>query len=320
MIHPKTVGRRLCVLVAVASAALTMPEPTRAGGILVPSYFYPGTGGAGGGDGWAQMASAAAQVPLTAILNPNSGPLSGLADPKYANAMTNLELAGGSVVAYVFTDGGNAPLGTVEGQITTYLTQYGALINGFFLDGMLVTPSTLSYYQTLDGYIKGLSASDVVIGNPGQPFLNGVSPADYLSTADVFNIFEGPNIAPSPGAAGFDAYPYGLNWFENYPSDRFSNVVYDVPADAGDPGSSSAMLADLSRAAQLNAGYVYITNLSGGNPYTALPSYWDQEAAAIHQLNAVPEPSGLTLLCSGGVAWAFASLAKRSRRQRPSRA
>jgi hypothetical protein len=263
------------------------------------------------------MASAASQVPLTAILNPNSGPAPGLTpDPNYVNAITNLETAGGSVVAYVFTDSGNAPIASVESQISTYITQYGSLIEGFFLDGMLVTPSTLAYYQSLDSYIKAINPSDTVIGNPGQPFLNGVTPADYLSTADVFNIFEGPNTAPSPGAAGFDAYPYGQNWFENYPNNRFSNVVFDVPANAGYPGHSSAMLTDLAKAAQLNAGDVYITDLSGGNPYTALPSYWDQEVAALDQLNAVPEPGGLTTLFSAGVVWSLASVVKRSRRKR----
>ncbi len=65
---------------------------------------------------------------------------------------------------------------------------------------MFITPSTLSYYQSLNAYIKGLTPSYTIIGNPGQPFLNGVAPQEYLSTADVFNIFEGPNTAPSPGA------------------------------------------------------------------------------------------------------------------------
>ena len=80
------------------------------------------------------------------------------------------------------------------------------MIKGFYLDGMFLanttinnTPvDTLPYYQSLYGYIKGLSASYTVIGNPGQPFLNGVTPQQYLSTADVFDIFEGPNTAPSP--------------------------------------------------------------------------------------------------------------------------
>jgi len=110
--------------------------------------------------------------------------------------------------------------------------------------------------------------------------LNGVSPQGSLSTADVFNIFEGPNSAPA-GSPGYNTDPYGLNWFESYPSDRFSDIIYDVPANAGDPSRSSAMLADLRNAVQLDTGYVYMTNLSGRNPYDGLPSYWDQEVSAV---------------------------------------
>jgi Spherulation-specific family 4/PEP-CTERM motif len=286
------------LILMVVAGTIGTPAPVKAGGIgvLVPAYFYPGTGGPGGvGDGWAAMAAAASTVPVTAIFNPNSGPLPGLPDPNYVNAMTNLENAGGSVVAYVFTDNGNAPLSTVTGEIATYLSQYGSLIKGFFLDGMFVIPSTLSYYQTLYGDIKGLSPSYTVVGNPGQPFLNGVSPTDYLSTANVFNIFEGPHTAP-PGAAGFNNYPYGLNWFEGYPSSRFSNIVFDVPGNPGDPSMSSAMLADLGKAVSLNAGEVYITDQNLPNPYAQLPSYWDQEVTAIA---SVPEPGSLTIMASG---------------------
>ena len=41
------------------------------------------------------------------------------------------------------------------------------------------------------------------------------------------------------------------------------------------------MVADLSQAVQLDTGNIYITDLSGGNPYDALPSYWDQEVSAV---------------------------------------
>jgi hypothetical protein len=260
-------------------------------GVIVPSYFYPGTGGPGGnGDGWAAMTAAASQVQVTAILNPNSGPLSGPADSNYITAMTNLENAGGKVIAYVDTASGSAPLATVEGEISTYIGQYGSLIDGFFLDDMSVVPGTLAYYQTLDSYVKGLHSSYLVVGNPGQPFLNGVTPANYLSTADVLDTFEGPNTAP-PGDAGFNNYPYGLNWFENYESSEFETIIYDVP-------TSTDMLADLDEAAELNAGYVYITDEGGANPYSQLPSYWDQEVAT---LAATPEPSTLPLLALGGI-------------------
>jgi hypothetical protein len=286
-------------------------------GILVPAYFYPGTGGAGGvGDGWAQMAAAAAKVPITAIFNPNSGPLPGPADPNYVRAMTNLENAGGHVVAYVPSDFGSTSPATIASQIQTYISQYGSLINGFFIDQMNILPTTLSYYQDIYSSIKALNPSYTVIGNPGNPFLNGVTPQDFLSTADVLNIFEGPNVVPPTGGAGFDAYPYGLNWFLSYPSNRFSNIVFDVPADAGNPGTSLAMLNDVRKAAQLNAGYVFVTDQTLPNPYSQLPSYWDQEVAAVHALQAVPEPGTLTCLASAVLCWPMVVVARwRGRRQ-----
>ena len=178
---------------------------------------------------------------------------------------------------YVSTDNGNASLSTVEGEISTYISQYGSLINGFMLDEVLIIPSTLSYYQSLYAYVKSQNPSDTVMANPGQPYLNGVSPQDYLSTADVFNLFEGTN-------ASYTSFPSGQTWFESYPSDRFWNTIYDVAANSGDPSQSSAMLADLSNAVALDTGYVYITDLSGGNPYDGLPSYWDQEVSAVAAL------------------------------------
>jgi hypothetical protein len=250
-------------------------------GIIVPAYFAPSSGGPGGaGDGWAAMAAAARTVSITAIFNPDSGPASGPANQAYANAFTQLEGNGGKVVAYVWTDNGEEPIVTVESEISTYISQYGNLINGFMLDGMLVTPSTLSYYQNLDSYIKGLSSSYTIIGNPGQPYLNGLAPADYLSVADIYNIFEGPNSAPS-GSPGYNTFPYGQTWYQSFPSDRFSNTVSDVPADTDNSSESSAMLSDVALAAQRDAGYVYITDLTGSNPYDALPSYWNQEVTTV---------------------------------------
>ena len=302
MCHSNGGSRSLPLWLTLAVAAiLQLPTPCMAGpvGTIVPSYFYPGTGGPGGvGDGWAAMAAAATEIPLTAILNPDSGP-AGSADPNYVNAMTNLENAGGQVVAYVYTHDGSTPLATVEGEMSTYISQYGSLIDGFFLDAMLVTPSTLAYYQSLDSYIEGVNPSYTVIGNPGQPYLNGVSPTDYLSTAGIFNIFEGPDT----GASGFNNYPYSQSWFQSYASGRFSNVIYDVP-------TSGAMLADIGRAVQLNAGYVYVTDQTGANPYAQLPSYWDQEVSAI--ATSAPEPSTLTMLLLGGLA-AFPVVAAKRR-------
>jgi hypothetical protein len=295
-------GLRAVILPLAFAAAMGSPSLVRGDleRIIVPSYFYPGSGGPGGvGDGWAAMTAAASQVPITAIVNPSNGPGPG-EDLNYANAMTNLENAGGHVVAYVFTNDGTAPLATVEAQINTYISQYGKLINGFFLDGMSILPSTLSYYQTLNSYITGLNPSYTIIGNPGQPFLNGVAPSDYLSVANTFNIFEGDNTA-------FSSYPNGNSWFQSYPSSDFSNVIYNVP-------TVSAMMADLTRAIQLNAGSVFITDQDGGNPYAQLPSYWDQEVAAVAAAS-VPEPGTLPVAVSGAVVASLVAAARKRRRK-----
>ncbi len=283
-------------LILIVAAVLQIPAGCRADSVnlLVPAYFDPGTGGPGGsGDGWAAMAAAASQTPVTAILNPNSGPVPGAADPAYVNALTNLEHAGGKAIGYIDTADGAISLSTVKAEMTTYIGQYGSLINGFFLDNMFVLPSTLSYYRNLNAYVKGQSSSYLLAGNPGQPFLNGASPSEYLSTGDLFDIFEGPNTAPSVGAAGFDQYPYGLNWFQSYSSSRFSNIIYDV-------SSASLMRDDLTRAMQLDAGFVYITDqgAAGGNPYAQLPSYWDQEVAAAA---AAPEASSVAMVAAGSL-------------------
>jgi hypothetical protein len=110
--------------------------------------------------------------------------------------------------------------------------------------------------------------------------LNGVLPADYLSTGDVFDIFEGPSSAPA-GYTGFNNYPYGQTWYESYPAGRFDNTIYGAAGE-------SMMEADVATAAELNAGDVYVTDQGGNNPYAQLPSYWDQEVVAIASL---PEPA-----------------------------
>ena len=165
--------------------------------------------------------------------------------------------------------------------MAAYKTFYN--IDGIFLDNFVVNPSTLSYYQALDAYIKGLNPSYTVIGNVGNPInLSELTPADYLSTADVLNIFEGPNVGSSTSAA---------NWFQSYPRDRFSSIIHDAP--------SSALSADIIGAEQLNAGDVYVTDGTGTNPYGQLPSYWNQE---VSDIASVSEPNASLMTPGNTVA------------------
>jgi Spherulation-specific family 4 len=294
MRKPSSLASFVTVFVVMALAGIVGAPATVAAGdmrVLVPAYFYPGTGGPGGvGDGWAAMAAAASQVSVTAIFNPDSGPLPGPVDPNYVTAMTNLELAGGKSVAYIYTDYGHTPLATVEGEISTYLGQYGNLtsnpvsnlINGFFFDGMSTAPGEVSYYQSLYSYVKGLGAQYEVIGNPGT-----ATNSSYLAAsppaADTFMTYEG-------SASGYTSANSSTG-----PSSLYSNTIYDQPTVSG-------MQADITFAAQNNVGYVYVTDQSLNPPtgylYDQLPSYWDQEVATIAAAS-VPEPGSITLMVSG---------------------
>ena len=81
------------------------------------------------------------------------------------------------------------------------------------------------------------------------------------------------------------------SWTSGYPPNDFANVIYAQ-------SSAQGMTTDIALAASRNVGSVYVTDQVLPNPYAQLPSYWDQEVAAI---KSVPEPGSLTLLASGAL-------------------
>src|SRR5439155_22759257 len=117
---------------------------------------------------------------------------------------------------------------------------------------------------------------------------NGLTPGEFMSTADRKVIFEGPQSNSDPNGASFDKYPnqgpyQGLGppfWWTSFPSSRIVNLVHSAP--------ESDLTADINKVIQLNAGSVFITDKTLPNPYDQLPSYWNQEVAAIR---SVHEPS-----------------------------
>jgi hypothetical protein len=255
---------------------------------LVPAYFPPGPD-------WDRLDQAAGKVPLDAIMNPASGPGTSV-DPNYVTAVSKLQAAGGKVLGYVPTQFGARPLSAVESDISFYVNNYH--VNGIFLDQVSVGGGgSHDYYAALYQYIKNISPTPSVIDNPGAPF----PPADqFVDVADTLVTFEGPLTNPDPNGPSFQAYPNsgpyaGLSpWFLKQPASKIANVVFDVPT-AGD------MRSALNKAVQNNAGYVYFTDQTLPNPYGTLPSYWDQEVAAIAAANAAPEPASLTLLGVGAL-------------------
>ncbi len=245
--------------------ALLLPLASWAGQleIVVPAYFYP-SGGAGL---WSSLNTAAAQVPLTAIMNPNSGP-GNARDTNYVNAVNNLRTAGGNVIAYIYSSYGNRPLADVYADIDKYANWYS--IDGIFVDEMWNAgpQAKVDYYASIYQYVKSKNAAWEVMGNPGTTTLENYA---NTPTADRLMVFE--NVGTS--------YP-GYNpssWNYKYDRSRFVHLVHTQASQAN-------MEVDVERALQYNAGGIYVTNDVMNNPWDTLPSYWNAQVARVAAINA----------------------------------
>ena len=228
-------------------------------GVLVPAYFYPAQGSA-----WESLNLAAQRVPLIAIMNPNNGPATS-SNADYSRAVTALRNAGGLVIGYVYSSYTSRASAEVKTDIDRYHSFY--TIDGIFVDEMTndSDASHLAYYEELYHYIKNKRPSYLVVGNPG---IN--TSANYLlrPAADALVTFES-----SSGYAQYVPDP----WTQTGPAIAFSHLCYAVAAAA-------TMTNYVQLALSRNAGYIYVTDDSGNNPWDRLPAYWEAEVASVEQI------------------------------------
>lgn len=244
--------------------------------VLVPAYFYPLPGSP-----WEQLTRSAQSQPsvgITAIVNPSNG--SGTkADAQFTQALTAFTQAGGKVIGYVPTRYGNGrySLADVRLHIDRYLAFYGREhISGFFLDEMAATSQPLAFYRDIYQYVKGLDNRLRVVGNPGALPL-----ADYAAVADTLVTFEGQASAYSR----FNPGP-SHGWIYQYGNGKQAMLVHDAT-------DCPAMQAALNTAASArsNTGWVYVTDqhydyaTNTGNPWAALPAYWEQMLSTVNAIN-----------------------------------
>jgi hypothetical protein len=223
--------------------------------LLVPAYFYPS------GENlmhWDNVAIAARKVPVTAIVNPSSGP-GKVVDPAYASTIDKTRQAGAKVIGYISTAYAARPLIDVIGDMNRYVANYP--IDGFFIDEMANDESSknVNYYLAIYRYAKGVNDRLRVVMNPGT-----ATPELYLSMplADAIVTFE----------AGHQLYRRAQvsDWVRNYGNDQFAHLVYDV-------SSVEAAMGFVSLAQQRNAGLIYVTSDGRmGNPWDTLPTYWSE--------------------------------------------
>jgi hypothetical protein len=250
---------------------------------LVPAYFYPGTGGTQGyTNGWDQLDASAGSIPIQAIVNPDSGPGPAV-DPNYTKVVNNFVAAGGQPIGYVYTNYGFRSLSDVENDVVKWLTFYPK-ITGFFIDQMSTDPAFApTYYHSLYSFIKSQGPSLTVVANPGT---NTSEAYASNKTADKLVVFEGTE-------ASYLSYS-PASWMSKYSARLFADIVYDTP-------TVKDMQHVLTLSVQNRSGSAYVTDNNFPNPYNRMPSYWNEEVAALGALSPLPEPSSMTIAMGSGL-------------------
>lgn len=217
--------------------------------VAIPSYFYPGSL-------WTQMDDGAPTASL-AIINPNSGPGASI-DSNYVTTTQQAQTSGLTVLGYVHTSYAARNTTTVKTEIDTFYSWYA--VDGIFLDEVDTNCTNQPYYANLHTYIKSKGGKAIVALNPGT------YPSEcYMASGDILCVFE-------------DTYANYLGntppaWVANYSRRKFWHIIHTT-------SSAANMSNTLSLAQSRNAGWIYITDDSGANPYDTLPSYWTQELQA----------------------------------------
>jgi len=276
--RPVTIVVIVAVLVLGAAVGVTAKLLSGGGGpapsssrscqnAFVPAFFY-------GSEIWTQAAHSK-PAPKVMILD-ISGMGAGTApETHFQSVVREAKKAGVTILGYSSTAFGSRPLSQIEADVRNYKAWYG--VTDIFLDEVRGVGSQLPYYRALYGYIHGINRGSSVWLNPGNYPDEG-----YMSVGNVVMAFEGP----------YTSYTgiHVPSWAYRYSPSRFANTIYATA------GSQVNNAISLSRSR--NAGYVYVTNRSGSNPYDGLPSYWETENSAI------------TAGCSNGAALAPGHVAR----------
>ncbi|WP_197524736.1 spherulation-specific family 4 protein [Botrimarina hoheduenensis] len=230
--------------------------------IVVPAYFYPSSSGSD----WDRLDTAAAAVPITAIMNPFNGPGNSF-NSDYGSATNSFTSAGGNLIGYVYSQYGARPLNVVLADIDRYAQWYP--VDGIFVDEFSNSsdPAVLDYYNAIYQYVKSIDPAWEVMGNPGTTTVE-----NYLTrpAADRLMIWE------NFGAT----YPTQSppSWTANYDASRFVHLLHTL-------GSSSTATDYVDLAVARNVGGVYFTDDELPNPWDRLPTYWDAFVAKVESVN-----------------------------------
>ena len=239
-------------------AAESTDEPIR---IVVPAYFYPAGEGLAA---WKQLIASAELTPITAIVNPDSGPGKRL-DPAYRELFQLAKSSKVKLIGYVTLSYAERPISAVKADIDSWLHFYPE-VAGIFFDEQPSQARHAEFARDACAYAREKIAKGSIVSNPGVPCAREYFDWPALPTICVFEHGDGFEKLQLPA------------WMHELPRDRFLILLYDVP-------TANAMREKVRAIVEKRAGCVYLTNRTGGNPWNGLPAYWDDEVAAVKQAN-----------------------------------
>ena len=243
--------------------------------ILLPLYSYP-SWYAPETYLWDDVAAAAARVPIVAIVNPDSGPGGGPPNSDYAQGLADLRAGGVGLLGYVATGYGARPAAAVKADVDLYDAYFG--VDGIFFDEAANDTNRLAYYEDLFAYVRACSNLETVVLNPGIDTAEEYFSHSACDAAVIFEVDAGwSNHAPAA-------------YVSNYPAGRFAVLPYAVPDEAG-------MRQTVDLAVRRNAGWVYVTDDGGANPWDSLPSYWTNFVNYVAAWNDL----GIDLVATNGI-------------------
>ncbi|MCC0178664.1 spherulation-specific family 4 protein [Waterburya agarophytonicola K14] len=256
------------IVVSIISACQSPATTRNPPKILLPLYIYPNWYEPENYS-WSKVISAANQVPIIAIINPNNGPDGGSPNDDYQKGLEDLKQADIPILGYVYTKYGDRPIIEVKQDIDLYATYYD--LDGIFLDESASSAKQVDYYRDIYQYIKQKAGLDRVVINPGTHTDEQYSIAPATDTAVIFENYPQPWLEYRP-----------QDYTTKYDRDRFASLIHSV-ADV------ATMKKYIDLAMERNIGYIYITddspNNSDGDPWNSLPSYWQEEVDYLQSLS-----------------------------------
>jgi hypothetical protein len=240
---------------------------------MIPWYNYPNWYSGEPAFRWPTIYNQGgdSQVPITAIMNVNSGPGT-VGDPNsdWTNAASLPAMLSNGVemLGYVSTNFGDRSAALVDADVDKWEADYNPWITGIFFDECESVTGDEAYYQARTNHVRTKSrvGGKIVYNHGTTPHEN------YIAMSDVAVVFEDTS-------ANLSAHTRP-SYYSTYGASRFAALVHAV-------ANETAMEADLTTIVNtLGYGHVFVTDDVLPNPWDVDPTFWAAEVAYVKGLNS----------------------------------